>query len=118
MKRPESPSSEDPEASSSSDSFLHGIYLQKIPYKIIDTCVEEIEEKAFEPVAFVEAVKNFVDGQVYSLLTKDEDGQFKAICRSRAATFADMVVNEIGDRPVFSASKSDDDEGYLVYVIS
>jgi hypothetical protein len=71
---PESPSEDDPEISTSSDSFLHGIYLQKIPYKIINTCVEEMEDLAFEPVPFAEAVKKFEDGQVYSLLNKDEEG--------------------------------------------
>lgn len=43
-------------------TFLRSVYLQKSPYKIIGKVVEQIEDQIFEPLEFIDAIKDFESG--------------------------------------------------------
>lgn len=71
--------SEDDLEPENENSFLSQVYLQKSPYKIKGKFVEHIEEQIFLPIQFIDAIKDFQSGQVYSVLTKDEYGNFNVL---------------------------------------
>lgn len=41
--------------------------------------VEQIEDQPFSPIQFIDAIKDFESGQVYSVLNKDSDGNFHVL---------------------------------------
>ena len=57
------------------------MYLQKSPYKINGKFVEQIQEQIFKPVLLVDALKEFESGQVYSVMTKDDQGEFSILSK-------------------------------------
>ena len=74
-------------------SFLDQVYLQKSPYKINGKFVEQISEQIFHPIQFIDAIKDFQSGQVYSVLTKDEYGNFNVLNQNADISFAERVAN-------------------------
>jgi hypothetical protein len=97
-------------------SFLKNVYLQKSPYKINDQkYVEQIEEQEFCPVLFKEAIKGMHSGQVYSVLTKDEQGAFAVLSKKAEETFAERVTNHLSGKRNFNNNVQD---SYLIYVIN
>ena len=71
------------------------MYLQKSPYKINGKFVEQIQEQIFKPVLLVDALKEFESGQVYSVMTKDDQGEFSILSKEYQPSFAEKVENEI-----------------------
>jgi hypothetical protein len=96
--------------------FLRNVYLQKSEYKINDEkYVEQIEEQEFRPMLFKEAIKVMQSGQVYSVLTKDEQGAFAVLSKKAEQTFAERVTNHLSGKRNFNNNVQD---GYLIYVIN
>ena len=44
------------------NAFLSHVFLQKSPYVINGKVVEQIEDQVFDPVCFVDAIKDFESG--------------------------------------------------------
>ena len=61
------------------NSFLKNIYLKQIPYIIKGSKIEKIENKSFEPIPIINAMKQFKSGQVYSVLAKTGDGSLEPL---------------------------------------
>lgn len=67
---------------------------------------------------FIKAVNNFESGQVYSVLTKDDIGQFKTLNKEKGvgvSTFAEKVVNQVDDT---DQDKANEGAGYLIYIVT
>jgi hypothetical protein len=76
--------------------------LQKSPYIINGSVVEQIDDiddEEFKPVQFIESIKSFQSGQVYSVLVKDFMGNFHKLSRNtdKASTFAEKVSKELNE---------------------
>ena len=68
---------------------------------------------------FIKAINNFESGQVYSVLTKDQSGLFRALNKDKvvgASTFAEKVVSQIDDET--DQDKAKDGAGYLIYIVT
>jgi len=61
----------------------------------VDKCVQEIHGVEQEPESFFDAVKHFESGHVYSILTKDSNGNFLGLSHQNQVSFADRVSNQI-----------------------
>jgi hypothetical protein len=67
-----------------------------------------------EMIAFFDAIKEFENGQVYSVFTKDQDGNFKEEINSHSDfSFAERVNNHLKKS---SFNSLDEKNGRLVYV--
>ena len=99
---------------SNSKTFLNNVYLQKTPYKIEGKHVEQIDEQAFQPTLFIDAIKEFESGQVYSVITKNDDGTFSVLDKNVEKTFAEKVAAQaLGQR-----SHENIEDGYLIYIVT
>ena len=54
--------------------------------------MEQIDEQAFQPTLFIDAIKEFESGQVYSVITKNDDGTFSVLDKNVEKTFAEKVA--------------------------
>jgi hypothetical protein len=71
------------------------VFLQRSPYIIRDKFVEQIDDQIFEPIQFTQAITSFENGQVYSVLTKDIEGNFRTLSKDMDFSFAERVANQI-----------------------
>jgi hypothetical protein len=95
--------------------FLNYIYLQKSPYKINGKFVEQIREQIFLPIKFIDAIKDFESGQVYSVLTKDENGNFNVLNQNADYSFAERVANLLSNN---KQTVENVESGYLIYIVT
>ena len=61
----------------------------------------------------MDAIKEFDNGQVYSVLTKDEEGNYSTLSKKNDFSFAERVTNEIK-----SIENKDEKSGYLIYIVT
>lgn len=63
----------------------------------------------------MDAIRQFQNGQVYSVLTKDEDGNFSTLSKKKDYSFAERVANQIVEGPQTQEKK---DSGYLIHIVT
>ena len=77
--------------------------------------MEQIEDQVFHPICFVDAIKHFESGQVYSVLTKDAQNNFSVLSKTAEKSFAERVANQIEGKKVSSESTED---GFLIHIVT
>ena len=97
-----------------SDIILQKVYLQKIPYKIVENHVEEIKEQYFSPQNLMQSILSLETGQVYSVLIRDDNNNFMCLGRNKQVNFADRVLNtDLSQEQQFNENNI-----LLVYVVN
>ena len=77
--------------------------------------VQQIEDQPFLPIQFKDAIKDFESGQVYSVLTKDEYGNFNVLSQQVEFSFAERVQKQLENKdikPEFT------ENGFLIYIVT
>lgn len=77
--------------------------------------VKQIEDQPFLPIEFIDAIKEFESGQVYSVLTKDDGGSFNVLSQQAEFSFAERVQNQIEKKAL---KKENTDNGFLIYIVT
>ena len=66
-----------------------------INIKINGDTVQKGEDIIFKPISLTDSIKSFQDGQVYKVLTKDQNGKLVPLQHEKETPFAERVANQL-----------------------
>ena len=76
--------------------------------------MEQIHDQYFEPVPFTDALKSFESGQVYNVLSIDEQGKYSPLSKEKECTFAERVSKQLDN----NEAEKKESAGYLIYIVT